>query len=135
MLFAGAFKRYASGMPQPVKLSQADIAGKLFEDHHPVETVDGSNVTRDVEVFISPERDFDAGIWNSNAATIEFSEPYPYNEYMHFLKDSVTLISTDGTVTKLEAGDSVVLPRGWTGTWKTPGCTKIYVIHAPGKPL
>ena len=49
--------------------------------------------------------------------------------------DSVTLASSHGTVTQLNAGDSVIIPGGWTGTWDTPGCTKIYAIHAPDKNL
>ena len=40
-----------------------------------------------------------------------------------------------GEEIELEAGDCVLIPKGWTGTWDTPGCTKIYVIHAPNKDL
>lgn len=119
----------------PVKISKAQAAGKIFEDFEPViETHDG-NTTHDVEVFRTPESDFDTGVWRTGAVHFDITEPYPYHEYMHFIEGSVTLTSSDGTVTELVAGDSVVIPMGWTGTWDTPGCLKIYVIYAPNKDL
>ena len=126
---------YAGDMLQPVKISKAKIAGQIFEDYEPLVTVSDDNTTRDVEVFLSKDKDFDAGIWSSEANVWEITDPYPYNEYMHFIDGSVTLTSSDGTVTQVNAGDSVIIPRGWTGTWDTPGCTKLYAIHAPDKNL
>jgi len=54
---------------------------------------------------------------------------------MHFLEGGVTLTSSDGTVTRIDAGDSVVIPADWTGIWDTDGYTKIYVIYSPDKPI
>jgi len=125
----------AAGPPHPVKISQAQIAGAIFEDYAPViETVDG-NTTNDVEVFLSHDQKFDAGMYKSGKVRTEISEPYGVNEYMHFLEGGVTLTSSDGTVTEIKAGDSVVIPADWTGTWDTEGYTKIYVIYSPDGPI
>lgn len=115
----------------PVKLSQQQIAGEIWEDHEPVVATEGGVTTHDVEIFLTEGKDFDAGMWRSTEAHWDITDPYPYNEYMHILEGGVTLTSADGTVTDLAPGDSVVIPRGWTGRWDSPGVTKIYVIHAP----
>jgi uncharacterized cupin superfamily protein len=65
----------------------------------------------------------------------EITAPYGVNEYMHFLEGGVTLTSSDGTVTEIRAGDSVVIPADWTGVWDTKGYTKIYVIYSPNGPI
>ena len=48
---------------------------------------------------------------------------------MYFIEGGVTLTSTDGTQTKIQAGDAVMIPREWRGVWDTDGYLKIYVIH------
>jgi uncharacterized cupin superfamily protein len=93
------------------------------------------NTTHDVEVFRTESGLFDAGMYRSGQVRIEITEPYGVNEYMHFLEGGVTLTSSDGTVTEITAGDSVVIPKEWTGVWDTDGYTKIYVIYSPDAPI
>lgn len=119
----------------PVKISAAQAGGKIFEDYTPVVATEGGNTTHDVEVFLSKDRKFDAGMYRSGKVRAEIKKPYGVNEYMHFLEGGVTLTSSDGTVTEARAGDSVVIPADWTGTWDTEGYTKIYVIYSADKPL
>ena len=125
----------AGGAVHPVKMSKEQIAGKIFEDHEPVVHESNGNTTRDVEVFRTSNGDFDAGMYTSGKVRSEITEPYGVNEYMHFLKGGVTLTSSDGTVTEVRAGDSVVIPAEWTGVWDTDGYTKIYVIYSPDGPI
>jgi uncharacterized cupin superfamily protein len=119
----------------PVKMDKAQIAGRIFEDYEPVVAMRNGNTTHDVEVFLSSDRQFDAGMYKSGKVRAEITEPYGVNEYMHFLEGGVTLTSSDGTVTEIRAGDSVVIPAEWTGVWDTPGYTKIYVIYSPDGPI
>jgi uncharacterized cupin superfamily protein len=119
----------------PVKISQAQIAGAIFKDYQPVVKAEGGNTTHDVEVFLSKDKQFDAGMYRSGKVRAEITEPYGVNEYMHFLEGGVTLTSSDGTVTEVRPGDSVVIPADWTGVWDTEGYTKIYVIYSPGGPI
>ena len=125
----------AAGPAQPVKISQQQIAGSLFTDFPPVVVAHEGNTTEDVEVFLSADQQFDAGMYRSGKVRAEITEPYGVNEYMHFLEGGVTLTSSDGTVTEVGAGDSVIIPAEWTGTWDTEGYTKIYVIYSPGGPI
>jgi uncharacterized cupin superfamily protein len=119
----------------PVKISKEQVAGKIFEDYKPVVAEHNGNTTYDVEAFLSSDKQFDAGMYRSGKVKAEITKPYGVNEYMHFLEGGVTLTSSDGTVTEITAGDSVIIPAEWTGIWDTQGYTKIYVIYSPGKPL
>ena len=119
----------------PVKMSKAQIAGDIFKDYKPLISTHGDNTTHDVEVFRSANDLFDAGMYRSGKVRDDFTEPYGVDEYMHFLEGGVTLTSSDGTVTQIVAGDSVVIPKEWTGVWETEGYMKIYVIYSPDKPI
>jgi uncharacterized cupin superfamily protein len=55
----------------------------------------------------------------------------PDTEVAHILAGRATITdSTTGTAHQVEAGDLIVLPRGWTGRWDvTETVRKIYVIY------
>jgi uncharacterized cupin superfamily protein len=125
----------AADAVHPVKITQAQVAGKIFEDYEPIVKTEAGNTTHDVEVFLSKDKKFDAGMYRSGKVRSEIKTPYGVNEYMHFLEGGVTLTSSDGTVTEVRAGDSVVIPAEWTGVWDTEGYTKIYVIYSPQGPI
>ena len=125
----------AAEVVHPVKMSKAQIAGEIFNDYEPVVTERNGNTTHDVEVFLSPKREFDAGMYRSGKVRAEIKEPYGVHEYMHFIEGGVTLTSSDGTVTEINAGDSVIIPADFTGVWDTEGYTKIYVIYSPDGPI
>ena len=126
---------WASDSVHPVKISKAQVAGGIFQDYKPVVKTEGGNTTQDVEVFLAKDKQFDAGMYRSGKVRAEIKTPYGVNEYMHFLEGGVTLTSSDGTVTEVGAGDSVVIPEDWTGVWDTNGYTKIYVIYSPNGPI
>jgi uncharacterized cupin superfamily protein len=131
---AGAGLQAADAV-HPVMMSKEQIAGRIFEDFEPVVGTHDGNTTHDVEVFRTDSGLFDAGMYRSGKVRAEITEPYGVHEYMHFLEGGVTLTSSDGTVTEVSAGDSVVIPAEWTGVWDTEGYTKIYVIYSPNKPI
>jgi uncharacterized cupin superfamily protein len=125
----------AADAVHPVRITKAQAAGAIFEDYQPVVKTEDANTTHDVEVFLSKDRQFDAGMYRSGKVRAEIKTPYGVHEYMHFLEGGVKLTSSDGTVTEVRAGDSVVIPAEWTGVWDTEGYTKIYVIYSPNGPI
>ncbi len=126
---------FAADVVHPVKMSQAQIAGDIFKDYEPVVHERNGNTTHDVEVFLSSNKQFDAGMYRSGKVRAEIKEPYGVHEYMHFIEGGVTLTSSDGTITEIKAGDSVIIPAEFTGVWDTEGYTKIYVIYSPDGPI
>ncbi|MFT7174102.1 MAG: putative cupin superfamily protein [Halioglobus sp.] len=65
--------------------------------------------------MLSSDRKFIVGKYQSEATRSVIHEPCGVDEYMHFLEGSVTLTSSDGTVTEIKAGDSVTISKVWTG--------------------
>ena len=59
-------------------------------------------------------------------------EGLPYDEFIQILKGRLILTLDDGTESKFEQGDSLVLPKGWTGTWHMPEpYRELVVIDTP----
>ena len=69
-------------------------------------------------------------MYRSGKTRFELSQPYGVNEFMYFLSGSVTLISSDGSVMTVHAGEAVTIPKEWTGIWDTDGYEKIWVIYS-----
>ncbi len=59
-------------------------------------------------------------IYESEAAHIDVSYPFPYDEYVLVLEGEVILTSTSGERQRYGVGESFVVPKGWTGTWDMP---------------
>jgi uncharacterized cupin superfamily protein len=116
----------------PLVISKQEIASDIKQ--HPsvtIETHDDGSKGLDVFSMLSSDSKFVVGKYQSEATREVIDEPYGVDEYMHFLEGGVTLTSSDGTVTEIKAGDSVSIPKEWTGIWDTQGYTKIYVIYSP----
>jgi len=59
-------------------------------------------------------------VYESEAAVIDVSYPFPYDEYVLVLEGEVILTSTSGERQRYGLGESFVVPKGWTGTWDMP---------------
>jgi len=59
-------------------------------------------------------------------------EGLPYDEFIQILKGRLILTLDDGREFEFEQGDSLVLPKGWTGTWHMPEpYRELVVIDTP----
>ena len=115
----------------PAKISHTDTAGAIFERADMTETEhDNGNVTLDVTSLLSSDKKFASGMYKSGKTLLEIDEPYGVDEFMYFVEGGVTLTSSDGTVTEINAGEAVTIPKEWTGTWDTEGYVKIWVIYS-----
>lgn len=110
----------------PVKITAADPDALKTSDSK--EITRNGNTMSSREMGASADRKFTSGMFEAGASKFD-SQSYPHDEFMFFTKGSVTLTSADGTVTTLQAGDAVFLPKAWKGVWETPGYTKFYVIY------
>jgi len=73
---------------------------------------------------------FFAGIWRSEVGKWRIS--YTEEEYCQILQGTSIIADTAGNAMTVSAGDSVVVPRGFVGTWEVVEPTqKIYVIYEP----
>jgi len=55
------------------------------------------------------------------AAPAKFQIVAPYDEFIHILEGELILVSDAGEQTEYSAGDWVMMPKGWSGTWENRG--------------
>ena len=60
-------------------------------------------------------------VYEDDAATFNFGEPSLFDEFVQVLSGKLILTGTDGVSQEFVAGDSLVVPKGFTGTWKMLG--------------
>jgi len=135
-----AYESAGTGAVLPVKLDRDDLSGKAFERFQSLvqEHEEQGEVwtTTDAEIFLSPDKQFDAGVYRSGPVRLSITEDYGVHEFMYFLEGSVLLTSTDGSRLEVSAGEAVLIPENWRGIWDSPaGYRKIYVIYSPSGPI
>ena len=114
----------------PAKLSVADLAGAAFESPATIVTEEGNEQVLDFTSLKSRDGKFASGMYRAGAQVFDITEPYGVDEFMFFLEGSVTLTSSDGTVTVVNAGEAVTIPKEFTGVWESDGYRKIWVIYS-----
>ena len=115
----------------PAKISAEDAAGAIFKRDNMIRTErKNGNVTLDVTTLLSSDKKFSSGMYSSGKTRSEITGAYGVDEFMYFLTGGVTLTSSDGTVTTINAGEAVTIPKEWIGIWDTDGYTKIWVIYS-----
>ncbi len=60
-------------------------------------------------------------VYEDEAATFRFGEPYPIDEFIVILSGKLILTAADGVAQEFVAGESLVVPKGFTGTWQMLG--------------
>jgi uncharacterized cupin superfamily protein len=59
-------------------------------------------------------------LYESTPARIAVNKPFPYDEFVNVLEGELILTDTEGKQQTFKAGDSVLVPKGWMGTWDMP---------------
>jgi uncharacterized cupin superfamily protein len=125
---AAALPLAAEEPVHPAEMSREDLAEGLFDSPDTLVKEDGTVL--DITSLKSSDGKFASGMYRACPSRWEIDEPYGVDEFMYFLEGGVTLTSSDGTVTEIEAGEGVTIPKEWTGVWETDGYTKIWVIYS-----
>ncbi len=83
-----------------------------------------------LDAYGSPDGKFSAGLWSG--APGRWRVAYSEHELCHLLEGAVVLHGDDGSVARYSAGDSFVVPAGFTGDWEvTIAARKLYAIYQP----
>ena len=114
----------------PAKLSQKALKGAAFDDPSTIITdVEGEKIL-DFTSLKSSDGNFASGMYKAGPQNLDITEPYGVDEFMFFLEGSVTLTSADGSLTTVNAGEAVTIPKAGMGRWETAGYRKIWVIYS-----
>lgn len=119
--------------PEVRRLSSHDLEHSVFK-HPDTESLTehserGDTPALDRVWFESGDRCLQSGIYETGPNRYTVDDPYPHDEFMMFIHGGVTLTSDRGTVTRVVAGDTVVIPKGWRGLWDSEGYRKFYLIY------
>ena len=71
-------------------------------------------------------------VYEDDAATFNFGKPTPYDEFVQVLSGKLILTGSDGVAQEFIAGDTLVVPKGFSGTWKMLGNYRELVVIERG---
>ncbi len=113
----------AKAAPIPVRMNPDKLAGGALPLSEPFITPDqvleGSHRPRGEVLYQGEELVME--IYEDNAATFAISDPFPVDEYVQVLSGKLILTDSRGTLHEYFPGDSLVIPKGFTGIWKMLG--------------
>lgn len=128
----GVVSAQAAG-PSPVRMDQDKMAGLdliatgggAYEDI----LVEGTLAFRVATLFAGEE--LRVSVFESTPATTDHrTRPLDVDEFVLVLSGKLILTEQDGTAQEFTPGQAVVLPRGYTGTWKMEGNYRELAITA-----
>ena len=114
---------------KPSQMTKVDIAGAMYERPDMTESTKNGNTTLDVTSMLSSDGKFETGMYRSGATQMIIDEPYGVDEIFYIIEGSITLTSADGSVMTSGAGETLSIPKEWTGIWDTDGYSKIWAIY------
>ncbi len=115
--------------PAAVRLDRERIAGLELGEYPPMPkeiVLEGSAKHRG-HVFFSGE-EIVVEVWEAGPAKLSIEEPFPYDEYVFIQSGKLILTDTKGKRTEYVEGDSLVVPRGFTGIWEMLGNYRELVV-------
>jgi len=114
----------------PVELERSKLGGvdlpveAAFID--PSSFLEGKSNPRGEVLFRGEE--LIAEVYEDDAHKRTVSEPFPHDEYIYVLSGELILTDTAGVERTYTVGDSLVLPKGFTGLWQTRGTFRELVV-------
>lgn len=84
-------------------------------------------------LWTSPDGALEIGVWEATPGRFT-ADRSAAAEFCYFLQGRIVMTHRDGTRRELGAGDAIMLPRGWKGTWEiTEHTRKIYAFFSDPK--
>ncbi|MFZ5636773.1 MAG: cupin domain-containing protein [Pseudomonadota bacterium] len=75
---------------------------------------------------------FHSGVWEGDVGA--WRVHYTEHEFCHMLAGRVRMRGDDGIETVVKAGDSFVIPAGFSGVWEVlEPARKLYAVYEPGQ--
>jgi len=102
----------------PVGFDDATLRGELPAEEpfiDPAAILAGKSSPRGKVLFRGEE--LIAEVYADDEVKIRASEPFPHDEFIYILSGDLRLTGTDGIERHYAAGDTLVIPKGFTGIW------------------
>jgi hypothetical protein len=118
--------------PSPVRMDPDRLAGLDLPAGEPFiqpeAILEGSHRPRGDMLYMGKELILE--VYEDDAATYAIDQPFPFDEYVLVLSGKLILTDAGGQVHEFAAGDSLVVPKGFTGTWKMLGNYREFIAVA-----
>ena len=107
----------------PERIDPAVLAGEGLDPLPPRDPAITVSQRDDKSSFKSVfEGDIVSGVFESGPAVLKV-EDLAYDEFIYILEGGLVLTGADGVPHTFAAGDHLVIPKGWSGTWEMTGDT------------
>jgi hypothetical protein len=114
----------------PVEMERSKLAGVDLpveeEWIDPSILLEGKSKPRGEVLFRGEE--LIAEVYEDDALKMTISEPFPHDEYIYVLSGELILTDSAGVERTYTTGDSLVIPKGFTGIWQTRGTFRELVV-------
>jgi len=113
----------ASETEKPLKLDPAVLAGEGLREVPPVpKEFLLSGVSRPRERVLHEGDEIVAAVYEEAPVKLPLQgKGMPYDEFVHVLEGTLILTDSNGRTREFNAGDFLLIPKGFTGTWETRG--------------
>lgn len=108
--------------PSPARLDRAKLGGldlTAREPWPPEMVLAGTSRPRGAELYRGDQ--LVVRVYEDETAKLAIREPVPFDEFILILSGKLILTDAGGRIHEFSAGDSLVLPKGFTGTWHMLG--------------
>jgi len=109
--------------PSPVRMNPDKLAGVDLSVGEPFlapeNLLEGSHRPRGD--FLYSGKELIVEVFEDDPGTHAIADPFPVDEFVMVLSGKLILTNADGHVQAFVAGDSLMVPKGFTGTWQMLG--------------
>ena len=117
-----------TGALAPIRLDRDKLAGidlQKWPDMSPEEVLEGGAGHRG-HIFFSGD-EIVVELWEADAGKLRLDD-FPYEEFVLVLSGKLVLTDANGNSTTYSAGESLVVPKGFKGTWEMLGNYRELVV-------
>ena len=109
--------------PSPVRMNPDKLAGVDLSAGEPFiapeDILEGSHRPRGDSLYWGKELIVE--IYEDDPATFAITRPFPVDEFVLVLNGKLILTDANGKVQEFVAGESLMVPKGFSGTWQMLG--------------
>ncbi|MCC3861100.1 cupin domain-containing protein [Pseudemcibacter aquimaris] len=110
-----------------LRIPNSVLAGETLGDFAPYNSEISDLMVRENVFYKSSDGGYSAGIWESKTGSVEIDN-FPITEIIYILEGSAMLNAPGKVPIAYSAGEGIVIPKGWSGTFTVPqgGLKMIY---------
>lgn len=116
--------------PEQIRVPNNILSGEALGEFMPDEPENGNILALYKNFFTSNDEHYSVGIYQGKQGSMTVKNQ-PYAEIMYIVEGSIQLNTGGNSPISYTAGEGVVIPKGWTGTFTIPegGFTGIYSVY------